>query len=193
MFKTFIFGLILGIAGAAGLVYAVQAVDLYREPSLISVLPNGGNAETFYINLPQDRIMAAARNGDQSSAFPSDLQWPADEDLDGAQVEVFKLRNTNGKVVGMASRLSNPKDSSGPFLQWMLHLPSRGTMFVRMNLRTSEDGVRDGLLMVGTREFELLNGSIREFYNAEANDEDFDISGRLELSTALVGTLGDSE
>ena len=193
MFKTFIFGLILGIAGAAGLVYSVQAVDLYREPSLVSVLPNGGNAETFYINLPQDRIMAAARNGDQSSAFPSDLQWPADAALNGAEVEVFKLRNTNGKVVGMAARLSNAKDSSGAFLQWMLHLPSRGTMFVRMNLSTSDDGVRDGLLMVGTREFELLNGSIREFYNAEPDNEDFDISGRLELSTALVGPLRDPQ
>jgi hypothetical protein len=137
--------------------------------------------------------MAVAQDGEKKSAHPIDLRWPDEDVLDGAEVEVFKVRNTNGIVIGTASRISNKKDDSGPFIQWMMHLPARGTLFARMNLGTSEGGIRHGLLIVGTREFETLNGSVREFYNAEAKDEDLDITGRLELVTALVGVLGDAE
>jgi hypothetical protein len=193
LFKTYLLGFIIGIAGAGALVYSVPVIDIHREASLVSVRPNGGHTETFHINLPQDRIMAVAQDGEKKSAYPIALQWPDEEVLDGAEVEVFKVRNTDGIVVGTASRMSNKKDDSGSFIQWMMHLPARGTLFARMNLGTSESGVRDGLLIVGTREFETLNGSVREFYNAEAVDEDLDITGRLELVTALVGVLGDAE
>jgi len=66
-------------------------------------------------------------------------------------------------------------------------------MFLRMQLTPSEDGVRDGLLMAGTREFETLNGGVSEYFNAEVADAEYNIAGRLELVTALVGQLGDEE
>ena len=193
MIKTFLLGLILGIAGAASLVYFVQIVDLHRESSLISVRPNGGNSETFYINLPHDRIFAGKRTDDKSSVFPPGLRWPAEKELNGAASEVFKLRNSDDVVVGIAARISNPRESSGAFIQWMLHLPARGSMFLRMQLTPSEDGVRDGLLMAGTREFEVLNGSVSEYFNSDVTDSEYEVSGRLELVTALVGSLGDEE
>ena len=140
MIKTFLLGLILGAAGAASLVYFVQVIDLHREPSLISVRPNGGNSETFYINLPQDRIFAGKRSDDKSSVSPPRLQWPAEKGLNGAASEVFKLRNSDDVVIGIAARLSNSRESSGAFIQWMLHLPARGSMFLRMQLNPSEDG-----------------------------------------------------
>ena len=193
MIKTFILGLILGVVGAASLVYFVQTVDLHREASLISVRPNGGNAETFYINLPQDRIFAAKRSEDTTDVFPTGARWPKDQDLDGAASEVFKLRNSDDVVVGIAARTSNSRESSGAFIQWMLHFPARGSMFLRMQLTPSEDGVRNGLLMAGTREFETLNGGVSEYFNAEVADAEYNIAGRLELVTALVGQLGDEE
>ena len=193
MIKTFLLGLILGIAGAASLVYFVQIVDLHRELSLISVRPNGGNSETFYINLPHDRIFAGKRTDDKSSVFPPGLRWPAEKELNGAASEVFKLRNSDDVVVGVAARISNPRESSGAFIQWMLHLPARGSMFLRMQLTPSEDGVRDGLLMAGTREFEVLNGSVSEYLNIDVTNSEYEVSGRLELVTALVGSLGDEE
>ena len=193
MIKTFLLGLILGIAGAASLVYFVQIVDLHRELSLISVRPNGGNSETFYINLPHDRIFAGKRTDDKSSVFPPGLRWPAEKELNGAASEVFKLRNSDDVVVGIAARISNPRESSGAFIQWMLHLPARGSMFLRMQLTPSEDGVRDGLLMAGTREFEVLNGSVSEYLNIDVTNSEYEVSGRLELVTALVGSLGDEE
>ena len=186
-------GLILGMAGAASLVYFVQVVDLHRESSLISVRPNGGNSETFYINLPHDRIFAGKRTEDKSSVFPAGLRWPAEKELNGAASEVFKLRNSDDVVVGIAARISNSRESSGAFIQWMLHLPARGSMFLRMQLTPSEEGVREGLLMVGTREFEVLNGGVSEYFNGNVSDSEYEVSGRLELVTALVGPLGDEE
>ena len=193
MIKTFILGLILGLAGATALVYSSEAVDLHREASLISVQPNGGNRESFYINLPQDRILAGMQSEDQSGLFPPGLVWPDDQSLKGAQTEVFKIRNTNDVVVGIGARISNAQDTSGSFIQWMLHLPARGSMFVRMQLKTSENGHRKGLLMAGTREFELLNGEVGEYYNSKVRSAEYEIDGRLELHTRLVGPHGDDE
>jgi hypothetical protein len=193
LIKTFILGLILGIAGAAALAYSVPTVDLHREGSLISVRSNGGNSETFHINLPADRVFAGQRSDDKSSAFPPGLQWPKDELLNGAASEVFKLRNSNDVVVGIAARVSNSQESSGAFIQWMLHLPARGTMIVRMQLKPAEDGLRNGLLMAGTREFEVLNGGVSEYFNKDVADSEFEVTGRLELVTSLVGPLGDAE
>lgn len=187
------FGLILGIAGAASFVYFVQAVDLHRESSLISVRSNGGNSETFYINLPADRIFAGNRSGDKSSSFPPGLRWPQDEALNGAASELFKLRNSDDVVVGIAARVSNSRDSSGAFIQWVLHLPARGSMFLRMQLKPTENGLRSGLLMAGTREFEVLNGGVSEFFNTDVAGSEFEVTGRLELVTSLVGPLGDEE
>lgn len=191
MIKTFILGLVLGVAGAVSLVYFVQIVDLHREPSLISVRPNGGNVETFYINLPHDRIFAGKRSDDKTSVFPPGLQWPAEKGLDGAASEVFKLRNSDDVVVGVAARISNSRDSSGAFIQWMLHLPARGSMFLRMQLTPSAEGLRDGLLIAGTREFEVLNGSVSEYFNGDIADAEYEINGRLELVTALIGPMGE--
>jgi len=191
LIKTFIFGLILGLVGAAALFYSNQLVDLRREASLISVRPNGGNRESFYINLPQDRILAGAQSENQSDLYPPGLLWPDDPSLKRAETEIFKIRNSDDVVVGIGARISNAHDASGAFIQWMLHLPARGSMFVRMQLQPSKDGHRKGLLMAGTREFELLNGDVGEYYNSAVANDEYEISGRLELHTQLVGTHGD--
>lgn len=194
MIKTFIFGLVVGLAGAAALAYFIPAIDLHRERSLISVRANGGQSEAFHINLPNDRIMAGARAGNQSSGFPEGLQWPEDELLQGAQTEVFKLRNSEDTVVGLAARVSSASEKSGAFIQWMLHLPARGTLFATMPSGLAADGYRNGQVVSGTREFAELSGALREFFNREVDDsEDSGISGRLELATALSAPVGDAE
>ena len=60
MIKTFSFGILLGIALTALLIYFVPAVDQHREPSIISVQANGGNTESFHVNLPDARIVFGA-------------------------------------------------------------------------------------------------------------------------------------
>lgn len=174
----------------AALVQFAPAVDLQRERSLIVVRPSVGNSEKFHINLPFDRIFAGSRTGDTFSTFPAAAKWPDIKGLDGAASEVFKLRNSNDVVVGIAARISSSSDVSGRFIQWMLHLPARGSMFAEMQPGLSEGGYRDGLFVVGTREFENMNGTVQEYFDTDVAEG---ISGRLELRTSLTGKYGDEE
>lgn len=190
MIKTFIAGLILGLLGTAALVYFVPAVDLHREVSLISVQPNLGNREVFHINLPHDRILAGGRSGEQSSVFPGDLEWPQEEIFEGAVTEIFKLRDDNDVVVGIGARISSLSDAAGPFVQWMLHLPARGSIFAGMQLELTNEGYREGLLIAGTREFSGMAGTVQESFNTDAGE---DISGRLDLVASLHGLRGEEE
>ena len=130
LIKTFVLGLILGVLGAGALAWYVPAVDLHRERSLVSVQPNGGNVEEFRINLPRDRIMVGLPVSD--SSIPAALEWPGREALGDMQAELFKIRDRNDTVVGVASRIASASEASGPFIEWAVHLPARGTMFVTM-------------------------------------------------------------
>ena len=56
----------------------------------------------------------------------------------------------------------------------------------------SADGTRNGSLRAGTRDFEILTGTVREQFVADV-DEAQDIQGRIELVAALIGPLGDGE
>lgn len=193
LIKTFITGLVLGLIAAPALLYFVPAIDLDREASLISVQANGGNREIFHVNLPSDRIMAGKREGASNTVFPDNIVWPDSAVLDGAETEIFKIRNRDDIVVGVAARVSSLQDPAGPFVQWMLHLPSRGSMFANLSDSVSGDGQRDGALVAGTREFAELTGAFTESYNSDVASIDSDVSGRLELRTALVGPLGEVE
>lgn len=190
LIKTFILGLILGLLGSAALIYFVPAVDLHREVSLILVRPNLGNREAFHINLPYDRIFAGGSPGERSGGFPAGVEWPKEPALDGARSEIFKLRDDNDVVVGIGARISSTTEASGSFIQWMLHLPARGSIFAGMQLTLKEGGFREGVLMAGTREFEGMTGTVQESFNTDAGE---DISGRLELVTLLVGAQEDEE
>jgi len=187
LFRTFIFGVILGALGAGALLYFAPAVNLHRERSLISVQPNGGNLERFQINLPRDRILVGLAGVEDS--IPAALDWPGEEFLGDMQAEVFIVRNENNAVVGVASRVASSTEETGAFIEWVLHFPARGTMYVQMDLTPAEDGVRDGILRSGTRDFLPLEGSIRERFVSEV--EDGDVQGRIVLEATLAGPLED--
>jgi hypothetical protein len=172
--------------GAGALIYFAPAVDLHRQTSLMSVQPNGGNAETFRINLPRDRILVGLPGADNT--IPSGMPWPSEEEFGDFQAEMFKVRDQNDVVIGVASRLASAADGSS-FIEWTVHLPARGTMYVQMDLSPTADGYREGVLLAGTRDFESLNGSVKEQFVAEVEDDDFDTQGRIELMTALVSPL----
>ena len=104
MIKTFIAGLILGLAGAGTLLYYTPLVDQAREESLIIVHPNHGNTETFHVNVPDDRILVGTAD-EQVELVPPGLQWPVAEKFASARAELFKIRNTKDAVVGVASRI----------------------------------------------------------------------------------------
>ena len=191
MFKTFYFGIALGLLGAFVLTYSVPVVDLHREPSLISVRPNGGNAETYRIDLPRDRILVGLAGVD--NALPAGLDWPEEALFGYLQTEMFKIRDRNDVVIGVASRLASASEATGAFIEWTVHLPARGTVYLQMDVAPSAEGHRNGRLVAGTREFETLSGTVIEQYITDFKDEDLNVDGRIELITAFVGQLSDEE
>ena len=191
MSRIFYVGIVLGIAAAAVLVYFFPLVDQHRENSLISVHPNGGNSESFQIRLPDDRIMAGISGAPSST--PPGLEWPELDFLANVQTELFKVRNEKGIVVGAASRISGESDQFGSFVEWALHFPARGTMYVSMAPNPSPDGYREGSLRAGTREFLTLNGVVFERFVKDNITSDSDSAGRIELAAALVGSTEELE
>lgn len=171
--------------------YAVPAVDLHREASLISVQTNGGNAETYRIDLPRDRILVGLTA--QDAALPAGLEWPGEEVFGNLQAEMFKVRDRNDVVIGVASRLASASEATGPFIEWAVHLPARGTVYLQMDISPSSEGHRNGVLMAGTREFETLSGTVIEQFITDLDSEEYDVDGRIELITAFIGPLGDEE
>ena len=191
LFKTFNLGIVLGIALAASIAYFYPVVDQHREKSLITVHANGGNSESFHIRLPDDRIMAGV-SGQQRSTPPG-LMWPEIELLQGIQTELFMIRNENGVVVGTASRMSGESERHGSFVEWAMHLPARGTMYVSMQASPSPDGFREGTLTSGTREFLTLSGVVLERFIKDDIGPNPDGAGRIELAAALVGPAEELE
>jgi hypothetical protein len=161
-------------------------VNQYRESSHISVITNGGNVESFHINLPRDRVMAGMRGRENST--PYGLDWPDDEILGGSQTEIFKLRDKNNVVVGLASRISSHTEVTGAFVEWMLHLPARGSMFIAMQLEPGTDGNRNGMLRSGTGEFASLTGQIRETFIPDFGEADSAVDSRIQLVSVLSGS-----
>ena len=191
MIKTFLFGIFLGLAGTVALLHYVPAVDLYREASLIAFEANVGNSEVFQVNLPHDRILAGIHG--QGNPTPANLQWPDDNIFAGSQAEFFKVRDRNDAVVGVASRISSTRAPSRGVIQWMLHLPARGTMFVLLGQVPAADGSRRGILRGGTGDFAKLGGVITERFIADVQDSDSDAEARIQLVTRLVGPQVEDE
>ena len=187
MLRTFYFGILCGVLAAAGVAWFVPVVDQHREPSLVLVEANGGNREAFHINLPQDRILAGMAGPE---ALPAELQWPASGGLAEARAELFKIRDANDVVVGVASRISGPGAAESPVVEWTLHLPARGSLYATMQPAAGNDGYRSGALRAGTREFAARRGSVtaRRIDLHERRADGLDVEQRIELVTALVSS-----
>lgn len=185
LIKTFITGIVIGVAGSIATLYTVPAVNLTREASLITVAPNGGNAETFQINIPMDRIMVGEPTGKRG--LPPGIEWPQESIVDGVRAEVFKLRNSHNAVIGVASRVAAESTAFGDVIEWVLHLPARGSMFVTFK-SNSGGGGRAGALRAGTREFDTIVGTMRERWVTNTSPENEELAGRIELLATFVSS-----
>ena len=186
MLKTFLVGILLGAAAVAGALYSIPVVDQYRELSIISVTPNGGNTESFHINMPMDRIMAGAPGG--SAGWPVGMKWPDDPILANVSSEIFKIRNARDAVIGVAVR-TVAREEGGDVIDWVIHLPARGSLFINMDPQPQDSGERIGRVQSGAREFEPLTGFVEERWVSDTSGEEDAPAGRIELVTRLIGTL----
>lgn len=183
MLRVFIVGILLGVAGAAAALYAYPAVDQHRETSIVSVAANGRNTESFHVTMPVDRIMVGAPG--QKQAVPPGLNWPSDQVLKNVRVELFKVRNARDTVVGVASR-TVAEDGSRETIDWVLHLPARGSMFVNMRPEALKGGFRRGELQAGSREFAPLGGFMSERWIPDTSGDVDAPAGRIELVTNYI-------
>jgi len=191
MLKSLILGFLLGIVGMVAAVYYVPVVDQYREASVITVEPNRGNSESFYISVPMDRILVGVP--DRAEPVPPGLDWPSEALLDGVRVELFKVRNSRNTVIGVASRVAAHSDRIGDSIEWVLHLPARGSIYVSMPAQSADGVHRVGDLLAGTREFQAMHGTVSERWVANVDDGAEDApEGRIELVASLVGEFSDN-
>ena len=186
MLRTFFVGILLGLVAAAGALYAFPAVDQERESSIVTVAPNGGNVESFQINVPMDRIMIGAP--EQASSLPAGLDWPENEVLEEVRAELFKIRDARDSVVGVAVRAA-AKNGDEDVIDWVLHLPARGSIFVNMEAAPREGGYRLGEIRAGSREFAPLHGFMTERWVASTSDEEDAPSGQIRLMATYAGEL----
>lgn len=184
LIKTFFVGILLGIAAAAGALYALPVVDQAREVSITTVAPNGGNVEVFRINIPADHVMLAPPG--QATPVPPGLQWPDIEVLAGVRTEIFKIRNAHDVVIGVAIRNAATNEDQD-FIDWVLHFPARGSVFVNMDAEPQEGGYRIGRFRAGSREFGNLTGAMVERWVANTSNEEGASSGHIELMATYVG------
>ena len=185
MLKTFLIGILLGIVMAAGALYSFPAVDQFREVSIVSVAPNGGNSESFHINIPVDRVMVGATGKD--SSVPLGLAWPTDDIFENVSTEVFKVRNVRGAVIGIAAR-TVAKEGTVDIADWIIHLPARGSLFVNMGSKPKVGRPRIGQLRAGSQEFDDLQGFVAESWVSDTSGEEGVQRGRIELLATYVST-----
>lgn len=186
MLKTFFIGVLLGLAAAAGTLYAVPMVDQVREASIVSVAPNGGTIETFRINVPTDRVAIGAAG--QSAPMPPGLDWPDDLLLAYSRTELFKIRNARDAVIGVAVR-NAAEGAEAVTIDWVLHLPARGSLFVNMESAPRDGGYRLGEIRSGSREFAPMRGVMTERWVKNDSNEEDAPRGHIELVATYVGEL----
>lgn len=186
MFRTFLIGIVLGLAATAGALYAIPAVDQAREASIIAVAPNGGTIEQFQVNIPMDRIVVGTPSA--RDPVPAGLEWPMDPQFSAVRTEMFKIRNARDAVVGVGVRTA-ARNGNEDVVDWLLHLPARGSLFVSMEAAPRDNGLRVGSIVSGTREFARLSGSLGERWVANDSLEEDAPLGRIELRASYIGEL----
>lgn len=134
MKRLFVFSFI------AGVLVVFLATTLWPMPqhlryrSLISVAPDGGRLEDFVIRWPEDRI---ARPGEVRVELPAAVVGAAVlEDSAGrrASAELFRIRDTEDNVIGVAGRLAGAggsvADPGRSASNWLIVIPSRGALYL---------------------------------------------------------------
>ncbi|MBL8199429.1 MAG: hypothetical protein JNK40_00530 [Chromatiales bacterium] len=148
------------IAFVAGLLAVAVAATLWPFPehvryrSISSVPADGGRMEEFVIHWPEDRI---ARPRERGAALPAAAAVGAVvlEDSAGRRVsaELFRLRDTEDNVIGVAGRLAGTggaiADRGRSASNWLLVIPSRGALFLAQS-DVLDTTVREGAAAEGS-------------------------------------------
>jgi hypothetical protein len=209
MKTVFLMALILGFGGTLAGAHFAPWLEHARLPSHTSVVANGGRAEQFLIRLPADRIAATdgEAGGLRATGAGTPMLLPAQFAVEPLLVEHFKVRNSQGSVIGVAARHWNG-GGTAPTTTWSVLIPSRGALVLSApgeargaleralraggysagvawggQITVPMFGEGEGAMATGTGEFEHLSGNYTENWRVAAVDEDGTVSGTIELNT----------
>lgn len=189
-------GILLTVVGAR--FYPLPEPD--KVYSQATALANGGREEIFTIRLPDDRL--GSPRAASTAAFPEQAFAAAGQER--VLAELFRIRNPEGKIIGVASRMNGqaPDDLgiSEAVTDWVLLIPGRGALM--MSRGTVESGgereffvdrmgfsfVNSGPIISGTGDFEGLSGFYQEETEIDKVDANGQAFGKVVLSTRLKST-----
>lgn len=148
------------IAFVAGFLAVALAATFWPLPqhlryrSITTVPADGGRQEEFVVHWPEDRI---ARPGENRSGLPAAAAAGAAvlEDSAGRRVsaELFRLRDTEDNVIGVAGRLAGTggaiADTGRSASNWLLVIPGRGALFLAQS-DVQDTTLREGMAAEGS-------------------------------------------
>lgn len=200
LLRLFLFAFAGGALLTVLLAWQFPFPGILRLPAQTETLPNSGRHETFQIRLPGDRL------GIPQAAPVAEFPRGAFSESGGPQVvaELFRVRDVDGDVIGLAARMSgpvaSPEGERTQAVDWLLVLPGRGGLLMSrggspaLKFRRARidpmgfDTRRTGTVIAGTRNFRDLSGLyIEETLKEAARAEDDGVRGRLILRTRLRG------
>lgn len=186
---TFILGALLTLLAAR--LYPLP--ESPRLPSDSIALANGGREEAFFIRLPDDRLGSPLATS--VAAFPK--QSFAREGKDRILAELFRVRDGQGRVIGLASKMSGNVAVSEVRAQqnadWTLLIPSRGGLSMSTEglpadqdrlypkNRLGLDPARSGRILFGTEDFANLTGFFVEETEIDRVDDNGQAYGEVTL------------
>lgn len=210
---TFISGIFFGLAAVVSGAGLYPWVDHERLESQTQVVPNGGRSEAFLIRLPVDRIasLGTERFGLGAAAFPAALALPDSLGTEPMQIDHFKVRDTGGNVIGVASRHTVDLAGSAA-VTWSLTFPSRGALWLvgrfnsaalaaaatgvgyqpgeawagELDLLVGDPQSPAGEIRGGTSEFSALAGSFTERWHITGIGVAGELRGTIELDTRTL-------
>lgn len=105
-------GFLLGLGGTIAAAWFSPWFEYTRYRSATSVVTNGGRVEQFMVRLPADRV---------------DTAPGAENPGPGVALQHFKLRDTDGNVIGLVAR-HELATTGGSEIAWLMTIPSRGSI-----------------------------------------------------------------
>ncbi len=212
---TFISGILFGLAAVVSGAGFYPWIDHERLESQTRVVPNGGRSETFFIRLPVDRIasLGTERYSPGAAAFPAGLALPDSLGTEPMQIDHFKVRDTGGNVIGVASRHTVDLPGAAA-VTWSLSFPSRGALWLvgqfdptAFDAAVASMGVQPGEAWTGeldflvgdpqsptgevrggTNEFSPLSGTFTELWHITGVGDASELRGTIELDTTTFLT-----
>ncbi len=191
----------------AGFVLTLLAAHFYPLPapvraySLAAALPNGGREEVFTIRLPDDKL--GSPRAAAAADFP--VRRFAADGRQQVLAELFRVRDINGKLIGLAARLNGTApdftEAAQAVTDWMLLLPGRGALLMsrgsvaaggeyefvaeRMGFSVADSGSVVG----GSGDFAGLAGFYQESTAVDRVAPDGEVFGQVTLTTRLRTAL----